>query len=149
MSGFMPWDSVVDLIKDGIDKIWPDKTEAEKARAALEQAQLAGALQEMNAQWDNAKAQLMVNQQEAGSAGLFVAGWRPFIGWMCGSAFAYTFVLQPVLVMLFAATGHPVNKDILANLDFSQIQPVLYGMLGLGAMRTYEKVKGSAPSTHA
>lgn len=149
MSGFMPWDSVVDLIKDGIDKIWPDKTKADEARAALEQAQLAGALQEMNAQWDNAKAQLMVNQQEAGSASLFVAGWRPFIGWMCGSAFAYTFVLQPVLVMLFAATGHPVNKDILANLDFSQIQPVLYGMLGLGAMRTYEKVKGSAPSTHA
>lgn len=149
MSGFMPWDSVVDLIKDGIDKIWPDKTKADEARAALEQAQLAGALQEMNAQWDNAKAQLVVNQQEAGSTSLFVAGWRPFIGWVCGSAFAYTFVLQPVLVVLFAATGHPVNKDILANLDFSQIQPVLYGMLGLGAMRTYEKVKGSAPTAHA
>jgi Holin of 3TMs, for gene-transfer release len=148
MSGFMPWDSAVDLIKTGIDKIWPDKTEAEKAKAALAQAQMQGALKELEEQWDNAKAQLDVNKQEAASANIFVAGWRPFVGWVCGSAFAWAFVLQPLLVTLLAAAGHPVQKEELPTLDFSEIQPVLYGMLGLGAMRTYEKVKKAAPGSY-
>lgn len=144
----MPWDSVVDLIRVGIDKIWPDKTKADEARAALVQAQLAGSLKDLEDQWESAKAQLEVNRQEAASTSVFVAGWRPFIGWVCGSAFAWTFVLQPAVVTVLAAVGHPIDAAHLASLDFSQIQPVLYGMLGLGAMRTYEKVKGSAPQVH-
>lgn len=142
MSGFMPWDSVVDLIKTGIDKIWPDKTEADKAKAALEHAQLAGALKEMEVEWDNAKAQIEVNKQEAASNNIFVAGWRPFIGWTCGAAFAYTYVLQPVIVMVLNVSGNPIDTTDLVKLDFSEINPVLFGMLGLGALRTYEKVKG-------
>jgi len=142
MSGFMPWDSVVDLIKTGIDKIWPDKTEADKAKAALEQAQLVGALKEMENEWDNAKAQIEINKQEAVSNNAFVAGWRPFIGWTCGAAFAYTYVLQPVFVMVLNVSGNPIDPNYLVKLDFSEINPVLFGMLGLGALRTYEKVKG-------
>ncbi|MEZ6933585.1 holin family protein [Aeromonas sp. BC14] len=141
MSGYMPWDSVFDLIKTGIDKIWPDKTEADKAKAALAQAELQGALKEMEVQWENANAQIKVNEQEAASTNIFVAGWRPFVGWVCGSAFAWTFVLQPIVVTVFAAVGHPIDQNQLPKLDFSQIQPVLYGLLGLGAMRTYEKLK--------
>ena len=149
MSGFMPWDGVVDLLKTGIDKIWPNKDEADKAKAALEQAAAAGALQEMQNQWDNAKAQIDVNKQEASNASIFVAGWRPFIGWVCGFSFEWAFVFQPIAVMIAASVGHPINAKELAVLDFSQIQPVLYGMLGLGAMRTYEKVKGvSSQSNH-
>ena len=143
MSGIMPWDGVVDLLKTGIDKIWPDKTEADKAKAALAQAEVAGNLQEMQNQWENAKEQIEVNKQEAANNSIFVAGWRPFIGWVCGSAFAWAFVFQPIVVAVAAAIGRPINPKDLAILDFSQIQPVLYGMLGLGAMRTYEKVKGA------
>lgn len=109
MSGYMPWDSVFDLIKTGIDKIWPDKTEADKAKAALAQAELQGALKEMEVQWENANAQIKVNEQEAASTNIFVAGWRPFVGWVCGSAFAWTFVLQPIVVTVFAAVGHPID----------------------------------------
>lgn len=144
----MPWDSVAELIKTGIDKIWPDKTKADEAKAALAQAELAGSLKDLEEQWESAKAQLEVNRQEAASTSLFVAGWRPFIGWVCGSAFAWTFVLQPAVVTTAVALGHPIDASHLTTLDFSQIQPVLYGMLGLGAMRTYEKVKGSAPQVH-
>jgi hypothetical protein len=143
MSGIMPWDGVVDLLKTGIDKIWPDKTEADKAKAALAQAEVAGNLQEMQNQWENAKEQIEVNKEEAANNSIFVAGWRPFIGWVCGSAFAWAFVFQPIVVAVAAAMGRPINPKDLAILDFSQIQPVLYGMLGLGAMRTYEKVKGA------
>ena len=96
----------------------------------------------MQDQWDNAKEQIEVNKQEASNNSIFVAGWRPFVGWVCGSAFAWTFVLQPIVVAVAAAVGRPINPKDLAILDFSQIQPVLYGMLGLGAMRTYEKVRG-------
>ncbi|HVK54085.1 MAG TPA: 3TM-type holin [Burkholderiales bacterium] len=74
MSGIMPWDSVIDLIKTGIDKIWPDKTETDKAKAALAQAQLQGALKDMEGQWDNAKAQIEVNKQEAASNSIFNCG---------------------------------------------------------------------------
>jgi len=69
-----------------IDKIFPDKTQAERAKAALALAQQQGQLQEEQAAWDNARAQLDVNKQEAASSSLFVAGWRPFIGWVCGGA---------------------------------------------------------------
>ncbi|MEJ2792312.1 3TM-type holin [Iodobacter sp. LRB] len=149
MSGLMPWDSVIDLINTGIDKIWPDKTEAEKAKAALAQAQLQGALKDMEEQWENAKAQIEVNKQEAASNSVFIAGWRPFIGWVCGSAFAWSFVFQPIVIMIANVVGHPIDNSHLPKLDFAEIQPVLYGMLGLGAMRTYEKVKGVASQPRA
>jgi hypothetical protein len=141
--GIMPWDSAIELIKVGVEKIWPDKTKADEAFAALRAAEAQGAFAEIENQWANAKEQLAVNQQEAASQSVFVAGWRPFIGWVCGSAFAWSFVLQPAYVTLLASLGHPVLQQNLPVLDFNQIQPVLYGMLGLGALRTYEKVKGT------
>ena len=140
--GIMPWDSAIELIKVGVEKIWPDKTKADEALAAMRAAEAQGAFAEIESQWANAKDQLAVNQQEAASQSVFVAGWRPFIGWVCGSAFAWSFVLQPAYVTILASFGHPVLQQNLPVLDFIQIQPVLYGMLGLGALRTSEKVKG-------
>jgi hypothetical protein len=144
MTGLMPWDSVLDLIKTAIDKTWPDKTEAEKAKAALHEAQMQGAFKEMEQQWENAEAQIELNKQTSTSTNVFIAGWRPFVGWVCGSAFAWTYVCQPIVVMIFGLAGHPIDSNGLAKLDFTQIQPILYGMLGLGALRTYEKVRGVA-----
>lgn len=88
-----------------------------------------------------AKGQLDINKTEAQHKSIFVAGWRPFIGWVCGSAFAYNFILYPILQFLAVVFGWAEVKD-LPHLDMSEMMPVLLGMLGLGGMRTYEKNKG-------
>lgn len=119
--------SVADLATTVIGKIWPDKTEAEKA-------QLAAAVQLVQGQID-------INKVEAASSSVWVAGWRPFIGWVCGAAFAYKFVLAPAIAFGLAAAGHAV---VLPVLDFTEMSTVLLGMLGIGGLRTLEKIKGVA-----
>jgi len=118
--------SVADLIKDGIDKIWPDKTEAERNQAALLLASLQG--------------QLDTNKIEAANTSIFVAGWRPFVGWVCGTGFAVS-ALAPLLEWLASLCGHPVKFP---PFDVSVMMTLLTGMLGLGGMRTYEKASGVA-----
>lgn len=117
--------SVADLATTVIGKIWPDKTEAEKA-------QLAAAVQLV-------QGQLEINKVEASSTSVFVAGWRPFIGWTCGAAFAYKFVLAPAIAFGMAAYGHPIDLPVL---DFTEMSTVLLGMLGIGGLSTIEKNKG-------
>ena len=87
-----------------------------------------------------AMAQIEVNKAEAASGSIFKGGWRPFIGWVCGFAFAYHFILQPILLFGTAAAG--VSLPPLPEFDMSQMMPVLLGMLGLGGLRTYEKKTG-------
>ena len=87
-----------------------------------------------------AKGQLEVNKAEAASASVFKGGWRPFIGWVCGVAFAYHFVGQPAL--LFAVAMFGLNIPPLPVFDMSTLMTVLMGMLGLGGLRTYEKKTG-------
>lgn len=83
-------------------------------------------------------AQLDINKTEAAHRSIFVAGWRPFIGWSCGVALAWNYIAQPILVFTLAQTGNLVE---LPALDMSQMMPVLMGMLGLGGLRTFEKYK--------
>ena len=85
------------------------------------------------------QGQLEVNKQEAASSSLFVAGWRPFIGWTCGAALAYTWIMAPVMKVMFKLVELPV-------IDPSQIFPIVTAMLGVAGMRTYEKVRGVATS---
>lgn len=89
-------------------------------------------------------AQIQVNQEEAKNANIFVSGWRPFIGWICGSALAYHFIIQPLIIFLAASAGHTIE---LPMFDMQSLLTVLMGMLGLGAMRSYEKVYGVARDT--
>jgi hypothetical protein len=133
--------SIFDFGGKLIDRIWPDPTEAAKAKLKMFEAQQAGELQELSATWDNAKAQLAVNQVEAASESLFVSGWRPAIGWICGVAFAYKFIVAPFLAFLLVVFGHKVAPP---EIDFAEMLPVLFGLLGLGGMRTWEKVKGAS-----
>ena len=83
-------------------------------------------------------AQLEVNKTEAAHKSLFVAGWRPFIGWVCGLGFFSNFIVIPVANFVLQLLSNPV---IIPMIDTSQMMPVLMGMLGLGAMRTVEKVQ--------
>ena len=114
--------AVADLVGTVINKIWPDKTEQEKQ-------ELATAVQVIN-------GQLAINQAEAANPNLFVAGWRPGVGWVCVIALAYQYVGRPLLM------GFGVTHDMPA-LD-SSLWELLFGMLGLGGLRTFEKVKGVA-----
>ena len=85
-------------------------------------------------------AQLEINKAEAASGSLFKGGWRPFVGWVCAVAFAYHFVLQPLLIFVFAYVG--LETPDLPKFDVGTLLPVLGGMLGIGGLRSYEKTKG-------
>ena len=88
-------------------------------------------------------AQLEVNKSEAAHKSIFVAGWRPFVGWVCGVSLAYHFIVAPLLQFGFALSG---MEQELPEFDFSQLSTVLMGMLGLGGLRTFEKMKGVSRS---
>jgi hypothetical protein len=84
-------------------------------------------------------AQIDLNKQEAAHHSMFVAGWRPFVGWTCGFALAYHFIISPILsfILVLAGIDTPIPK-----FEFSQLSTILMGMLGLGGLRSYEKMKG-------
>jgi cytosine/uracil/thiamine/allantoin permease len=87
---------------------------------------------------DNMFKQVSINRIEARSRSLFVAGWRPFIGWMCGIALAYAFIGQPFLNSFFDMFD---IKWHVGNIDTSTIYNLVVAMLGLAGLRTYEKQK--------
>ena len=84
-------------------------------------------------------AQIEVNKEEAKHRTVFVAGWRPFTGWVCATALAYHFILEPVIVFLLALYDIQLT---LPQFDMGSLLTVLMGMLGLGGLRTYEKKQG-------
>ena len=122
-----------------IDRLWPDPATRDAAKLELFKAQQAGEFKEMDQAFELARAQIGVNAVEAASSNAFANSWRPFIGWTCGAAFAYKFVLAPALAFGLAAFGHPIALPVL---DFTEMSTVLLGMLGIGGLRTIEKIKG-------
>ena len=126
-----------------LDRFFPDKTK--QAEFTFELQKLAATQAGANFESDLklALGQTQVNLAEAQSKSLFASGWRPFIGWICGAAFCYNFLIDPLLTWM-AASYDPTLK-IPAPLDLSTMLPVLFGMLGLGSMRSYERVKGKVP----
>lgn len=134
--------SVLDFGSKIIDRIWPDPTQRDAAKLELFKAQQAGDFKEMDQAFESAKNQIEVNKTEASNSSIFVSGWRPFIGWTCGAAFAYKFVVAPAASFILVAMGHSVNLPVL---DFSEMSTVLFGMLGLSGMRTLERIKGVIP----
>lgn len=119
--------AVADLAGSIINKIWPDKSEQEKQ-------QLAAAVMVIQGQLD-------ANKGEATNPNLFVSGWRPFVGWVCGAACAWNWLGLPVVKFLATAAGHPVA---VSSADVSEMLPLLFGLLGMGALRTTEKINGVA-----
>jgi hypothetical protein len=125
-----------------IDRLFPDPDKAQQAKIELFKLQQSGELAQLAAETDLAKGQLAVNTEEAKSSSIFVSGWRPFIGWVCGSAFAMNFVVGPIVT--FSAQAFLGKNLPWPTLDFTTIMPVLLGMLGLSGMRSYDKAKGTA-----
>jgi len=116
-----------------LDKFVEDKDQ--KAKLAHELATMADRLAH-----EQQLAQIAVNKEEAASGSLFKGGWRPCIGWICGVAFGYHFVLQPVIIFVVAIIG--VNVPDLPEFQMNTLLTVLGGLLGIGGLRTYEKQKG-------
>jgi|TARA_R100001510_G_C7477808_1_gene91166 hypothetical protein len=114
-----------------LDKVIEDKDQ--KNALAHEIATMA----ERHAQ-ELAKGQLEVNKTEAAHKSLFVAGWRPFIGWICGVAMLANFLLIPMANFVLDLSG---STNTIPLIELETMMPVLMGMLGLGAMRSFEKVK--------
>lgn len=127
------------LITSVLDKVLPDATAAADAKLkALELAQ-RGELAVLDADTRLALAQLEVNKVEAGTD-LFRGGWRPAVGWMCVAGLGYQLVLRPLLPWLVRVAGGEVPD--LPSIDTETLMVLLTGMLGLGGLRTFEKVKG-------
>ncbi len=122
------------------DKIWPDPAAKAAGLLELERLRQTGELAYLAAETDLAKGQLEINKAEAENAHWFVSGWRPFLGWCCGFGLAYAAIIEPFARFLAKVGFNYVGE--FPVVDTTITMQVLFGMLGLGVMRTAEKVKG-------
>jgi hypothetical protein len=132
----------VPIIGKVLDRIIPDP--AAKAAASLElfKLQQAGEFKEMDAELQLMLAQADINKVEAASPSLWKSGWRPFIGWVCGSGFAYMLVVRPILPWLVVTLGGRAVD--MPAVDLGVLTTTLGALLGVGTMRTIEKKAGVA-----
>jgi hypothetical protein len=122
--------AVLDIIKGPLDKLIPDKNKRQEFEHAVTMSV-----------YNSDLSQMEVNKVEAAHHSIFVAGWRPFVGWTCGMSLALDFLVRPIVQWGILVYGEVVT---LPTLDTAQLMPILMGMLGLGTLRTYEKFKGVA-----
>jgi hypothetical protein len=117
-----------------IDRLIPDEAEAKRARLDMEAALV-------NAANQAALAQVEVNKIEAAHPSVFVSGWRPAIGWVCAASLAWAFVLAPVASWGLVVSG---VKAELPDIQTDYLLELVIAMLGMGGLRTYEKMRGVA-----
>ena len=125
---------IITVVDKVLGAVLPDKAAKDAASAHLIEMQVSGELQKITGQLD-------IDKAEAASQSVFVAGWRPFIGWICGAALGWNYLLRPTLLWIAVIANHTV---VLQALDLGELMPLLLGMLGLGAMRTVEKLNGTS-----
>lgn len=130
---FDPITAALDLGGKIIDRVLPDKAANDAAKAQLLSA-------EFQAQAQAVLGQIEVDKAEAASNSIFVAGWRPFIGWICGAALGYQYIFAPIGTWFAALCKHPVAAP---NLDIGQLMTLLLSMLGMGVLRSYDKAQGT------
>lgn len=121
---------IMEIGKTLLDRFVPDP--AKKAEAEMEMLKMAA-----DGELKQVIAQLEINAREAQNPSVWVAGWRPFFGWVGGVGFGYATIIQPVLVWYGTAKGWPTPPDV--NLDL--LWCVITGLLGIGGLRTFEKTK--------
>ncbi len=119
------WPQLLMVIPSLLDKIFPDKTAADAAKAKLLELQMNGELQQI-------MGQLEINKEEAKSSNWFVAGWRPGAGWVCVVGLFYSFLIRPMA----EGFGHPMPA-----IDTDALNALLFAMLGVAGLRTVEKIK--------
>lgn len=123
---------ILDIGKTLLDRFGPeDKAEKSKAEAEFLRMAAEGELKQVI-------AQLEINAKEAAHPSVWVSGWRPYFGWVGGTAFAYVGIIKPILAWVSAIKGWPTPPDI----DTEFLWVVVSGLLGIGGLRTFEKSKG-------
>lgn len=136
----MSLDPITALLNVGesvIERIWPDANKRAEEMRKLKELEQKGDLAELEAHVKSLTGQLEINKIEAAHKSIFVAGWRPFCGWVGGFGLAYIAVVEPiarfVAQVCFEYSGDfpVINEDITIQ--------VLFGMLGLGVMRSVDK----------
>ena len=125
-------DTIIGAVESVLDKVIPDTNARAQAKEELAKAVLQDDFQ-------LALSQIQVNQEEAKSENLFKSGWRPSIGWACSLTFILNFVLFPIINYFLVMFGH---QAILIPFDTNTLMTVLGGLLGIGGLRTIEKIKG-------
>jgi len=125
-------DTIIGAVGSVLDKVIPDTNARAQAKEELAKAILQDDFQ-------LALSQIQVNQEEAKSENLFKSGWRPSIGWACSLTFILNFVLFPIINYFLVMFGH---QAILIPFDTNTLMTVLGGLLGIGGLRTIEKIKG-------
>lgn len=131
-------DLIAGPVLDIVNKLIPDPVAKAQAQMQLMQLQQNEQFKELDAQLALSAQQTDTNKVEATNASIFVAGWRPFVGWVCGSGLAYQYLFDPMFSWVAAINHWPIPP----SLDMSTLITMLGGMLGFGAMRTYEKING-------
>lgn len=133
---------LLELGKGLIGRFFPDPAQAQAAQFELLKMAQTGELAQLAAETKLAEAQLAVNAAEASSGNVYASSWRPTVGYVCVAGLGYTFLLQPLLPWFAAVFGLSVPP--LPPLDTNVLMTLLLGMLGIGGMRSAEKMKGVA-----
>jgi hypothetical protein len=128
-----------------VGRFFPSKEKAQEFEAEFKRTLLSQEGEITKAALAAQQAQIEVNKVEAASASLFVSGWRPHVGWVCGFALSYVAILEPIA--RFVAQVFYSYNGAFPVVDTTITLQVLLGLLGLGGLRTFEKVKGVDRST--
>ena len=139
----MSHDPITALLTVGnsvIERVWPDPQQQATAKLELKKLAQAGDLAKLSAEVQIISGQLKINEKDAGHKSIFISGWRPFVGWVCGFALAYVAIIEP-FIRFIALVNDYTGK--FPAIDTTITMQVLLGMLGLGAMRTKEKKDGT------
>jgi hypothetical protein len=134
--------AVIGAVAGIIEKIIPDPQAAAAAKIKMFELAQQGELADLHANLQLALAQTEVNKEEARDPSIFKSGWRPAAGWLCVAGFGYMTILRPLLPWVATLAGFPVPP--LPAIDTVEIGAMLFGMLGLGGMRSFERSRGKA-----
>jgi hypothetical protein len=129
-----PITAIVTVGSQLITRLFPDPAQAAAANLELTKMQMSGELAQITGQLD-------INKVEAASTSVFVSGWRPFVGWVCGLGLGYVAIVEPIARFIATMVGYTGNFP---SIDTTITMQVLMGMLGLAGMRSYDKKNGVA-----
>ena len=131
--------SLFSIGKTIIERVWPDPAKQAQELLKLKELEQRGDMAELSAHVQSLTGQLEINKIEASHKSIFISGWRPFIGWICGAGLAYAAFIEPLMRFIATVCGYAGEFPVI---DTTITMQILTGMLGLGALRTHEKTKG-------
>lgn len=135
-----PFAALLNVGESVINRIWPDATERDKQMVRLQEIAQKGDIAQLEAEVKILTGQMEINATDAKHKSVFVAGWRPFCGWTGGLALAYAAILEPLMRFIASMAGYMGEFPVL---DTTITMQILMGMLGIGAMRSFDKRNGT------